>query len=225
MGGNEMSYYDCDFFEEPFEFNMQVEEFKSSLASSVRKEFLEEMAALKKENEELREFRDNKKKYEQELREAKAEYQRKMEEAERNANNKKIKDLLRTFSVIGYRASQEYKQGPKCDRCDDYRRFHFVSPMGRNMTEECSCAKKICTYSPKEVKLLRFHAGKEIVDTYFEQVGVDEVYDSYSLCAQIYDKTKKPFEDINWVYTVFLQEDDCQKYCDWLNAKKGGAER
>ena len=48
MGGNEMSYYDCDFFEEPFEFNMQVEEFKSSLASSVRKEFLEEMAALKK---------------------------------------------------------------------------------------------------------------------------------------------------------------------------------
>ena len=193
MGGNEMSYYDCDFYEEPSEFDMQVEEFKSSLASSVRKEFLDEMATLKKENEELREFRVNKKKYERDL---------------------------RTFSVIGYRASPEYKQGSKCDRCDDYRRFHFVSPMGRNMTEECSCAKKICTYSPKEVKLLRFYAGKEIVDTYFEQVERDEDYDSYSLCTQIYDKTKKPFEDINWFYTVFLREEDCQKYCDWLNKKE-----
>lgn len=199
-----MSYYDFEFYGVMSEFDMQVEKFKSSLASSVRKEFLDEMAALKKENEELREFRANKKKYERELREAKAEYQRKIEEAERNANSKKLKDLLRTFSVIGYRANPEYKQGPR----------------GGNMTEECSCAKKICTYSPKEVKLLRFYAGKEIVDTYFEQVGRDEVYDSYSLCAQIYDKTKKPFEDINWVYTVFLQEDDCQKYCDWLNEKK-----
>lgn len=215
-----MSYYDFDFYEELSEFDMQVEKFKSSLASSMREEFLDEMAALIKENEELREFRDDKKKYEQELRETKAEYQRKMEEAERDANSKKAKDFLRTFSVIGYRASPEYKQGPKCNRCDDYRRFHFVSPMGRNMTEKCSCAKETCIYSPKEVKLLRFHAGKEIVDTYFEQVGVDEVYDSYSLCAQIYDKTKKPFVDINWVYTVFLQEDDCQKYCDWLNKKE-----
>lgn len=215
-----MSYYGFDFYEESSEFDTQVEEFKSSLAASVRKEFLDEMAALRKESEELREFRDDKKKYEQELRETKAEYQRKMEEAERDANSKKAKDFLRTFSVIGYRASPEYKQGPKCNRCDDYRRFHFVSPMGRNMTEKCSCAKETCIYSPKEVKLLRFHAGKEIVDTYFEQVGVDEAYDSYSLCAQIYDKTKKPFVDINWVYTVFLQEDDCQKYCDWLNKKE-----
>lgn len=199
-----MSYYDFDFYEVLSEFDMQAKKFKSFLASSMREEFLDEMAALKKENEELREFRDNKKKYEQELREAKAEYQRKIEEAERNTNSKKAKDLLRTFSVIGYRANPEYKQGP----------------MGRNMTEKCSCAKETCIYSPKEVKLLRFHAGKEIVDTYFEQVGRDEVYDSYSLCAQIYDKTKKPFVDINWVYTVFLQKDDCQKYCDWLNKKE-----
>lgn len=199
-----MSYYDFNYYEELSEFDMQVEKFKSSLVSSMREEFLDEMAALIKENEELREFRDNKKKYEQELREAKAEYQRKIEEAERNANSKKAKDLLRTFSVIGYRANPEYKQGPR----------------GRNMTEKCSCAKETCIYSPKEVKLLRFYAGKEIVDTYFEQVGRDEVYDSYSLCAQIYDKTKKPFVDINWVYTVFLQEDDCQKYCDWLNKKE-----
>lgn len=75
-----MSYYDFDFYEVLSELDMQVEKFKSFLASSMREEFLDEMAALRKENEELREFRDNKKKYEQELREAKAEYQRKIEE-------------------------------------------------------------------------------------------------------------------------------------------------
>lgn len=82
-----MSYYDYDFYEEPSEFDIQIEEFKSSLASSVRKEFLEEMDALKKENASLREFRDNKDKYERELREAKAEYQRKMENCRAPGNS------------------------------------------------------------------------------------------------------------------------------------------
>lgn len=215
-----MSYYDYDFYEGPTEFDMQVEEFKSALASSVRKEFMEEMDALKKENEELREFRDRKKEYERELREAKAEYRRKMQDAERQANRKKLKDLLSTFAVTGYRVNPEYKKGPKCDRCDEDRKIHFMSPMGRNMTEDCSCAKNTCTYSPKEVHLLKFYVEKELSDTYFEQVGKEEYYDSYSLCAEVYDKNRTPFEDVNWFYTVFLTEDDCQKYCDWLNERE-----
>jgi len=215
-----MSYYDYDFYEEPSEFDIQIEEFKSSLASSVRKEFLEEMDALKKENASLREFRDNKDKYERELREAKAEYQRKMENAERQANSKKMKELLSAFAVIGYRANSTYRKRQKCGRCDDNRKIHFVSPMGRNLTEDCICAKEICTYAPKEVNLLRFYAGKEISDTYFERTKEDVDYDRYDLCGKIYDKNMEPFEDVNRVYTVFLHEDDCQRYCDWLNEQE-----
>jgi len=140
--------------------------------------------------------------------------------AESQANKKKLKDILSAFAVTGYRPEPKYKQGPKCDRCDENRRFHFVSPMGRKMTEECSCAKSIRSYSPKEVRLIEFYAKKELGSTYFERVREDEEYDRYSLCAQIYEKDMEPFEDVNWYYAVFLDKDNCQKYCDWLNERE-----
>lgn len=213
-------YYDDGFYNEPCEFDAQIESLKESLSKAIQEKFLDEMEELREENISLREFRDNKERYERELKAAKAEYQRKMQDAERQANSKKLKDLLSTFAVVGYRAKPEYKKGPKCGQCDDNRKIHFVSPMGRKMEEDCSCAKSTCNYSPKEVHLLKFYAGKEIVDTYFEQVSTDRDYDSYSLIAQVYDKNRKPFEDINYFSTVFLQEDDCQQFCNWLNEQE-----
>lgn len=212
-------YYDDDFYTEPCEFDVEIESFKEALSKAIQQKFLDEMDELREENTSLREFRDNKARYERELRAIKDEYQRKMQDAERQAHSKKLKDLLSTFAVVGYRAKPEYKKRPKCGQCDDNRKIHFVSPMGRKMTEDCSCAKSICTYSPKEVRLLKFYAGKEISDTYFEQTE-DRDYDIYSLNAQIYDKNRKPFEDINYYSTVFLQEDDCQQFCDWLNERE-----
>ena len=213
-------YYDDGFYNEPCEFDAQIEGLKEALSKAIQEKFLDEMEELREENISLREFRDNKERYERELKVAKAEYQRKMQDAERQANSKKLKDLLSTFAVVGYRANPEYKKGPKCGQCDDNRKIHFVSPMGRKMEEDCSCAKSTCTYSPKEVHLLKFYAGKEIVDTYFEQVSKDRDYDSYSLRAQVYDKNRKPFEDISYFSTVFLQEDDCQQFCKWLNEQE-----
>lgn len=215
-----MSYYDEDFYMEPSEFEEEIETLKESISKSIQKKFLDEMKALRAENETLWEFRDNKEKYERELKAAKAEYKYKMQQAESQANKKKLKDLLSTFAVTGYRPEPKYKQGPKCDRCDENRRFHFVSPMGRKMTEECSCAKSIRSYSPKEVRLIEFYAKKELGSTYFERVREDEECDRYSLCAQIYEKDMEPFEDVNWYYAVFLDKDNCQKYCDWLNERE-----
>ena len=59
--GIRVSYYDDEFYTELSEFDKQIEEMKASLASSVQKEFLGEMDALRLENESLREFRDKKK--------------------------------------------------------------------------------------------------------------------------------------------------------------------
>lgn len=212
-----MSYYDEDFYMEPCEFEEEIENLKESISKSIQKKFVDEMEALRAENETLREFRDNKEKYEHKLKELEVEYQLKMKDAERKADNKKLKDLLRAFAVTGYRANCEYKIGPKCDRCDKDRKIHFVTPMGRSMEEECNCAKKTSTYCPKKVSLIRFDAEEEIAGVYFEQVRAGKDYDIYSLCADVYDKDKKPFGKISSYYTVFLHEDDCQQYCDWLN--------
>ena len=98
-----MNYYDEDFYTQPCEFEEKIEELKTALALSVKKKFLDEMEALRKENESLREFRDQKKAYDRELAQAKQQYEIKMREAESIANRKKLKDLLSLFSVTGYR--------------------------------------------------------------------------------------------------------------------------
>ena len=215
-----MSYYDEDFYMELSEFEEQIEEMKASLASSVQKKFLDEMDALRKENELLREFRDHKEAYERELRQVKAEYNVKMRDAQREADRKRLKDLLSLFSVIGYRPKPEYKQGPKCDKCDDNRKIHFISPSGREMTESCPCAVTTPVYSPKKVPLVSFYAGKELNDVYFERVDENIDYDRYDYIAYLYDKGQRPFEKINQYRVVFLDVEECQKYCDWLNEQE-----
>lgn len=157
-----MSYYDEDFYIEPCEFEEEIENLKESISKSIQKKFVDEMEALRAENETLREFRDNKEKYEHKLKELEVEYQLKMKEAERKADSKKLKDLLRVFAVTGYRVNCEYKIGPKCDRCDKDRKIHFVTPMGRSMEEVCNCAKKTSIYCPKKVSLIRFNAEKKL---------------------------------------------------------------
>lgn len=77
-------WYDEDFYSEPSEFDMQIEEFKESLSKSVKKEYLEEMEKLRKENQALWEVKKN---FEQ----IKREYENKkhkLEIAVRDAENK-----------------------------------------------------------------------------------------------------------------------------------------
>lgn len=215
-----MSYYDEDFYVEPSKFEEQIEELKFHLASSVQKKYLDEMDALRKENESLREFRDNKEAHDLELRQAKAEYQAKMRDAERQANKKKLKDLLRLFSVVGYRPKAEYQQKPKCDKCDNDRKIHFISPSGRKMTEDCACAIKTPVYSPAAVQMISFYAGDVLCEMYFERTDEGRDYDRYDFIADLYDRNKPPFEKINRYRVVFLNEEDCRKYCDWLNEQE-----
>lgn len=221
-----MSYYDDYFFGEPTEFDEQIAELKKALTSAVKKEFLDKMDALRKENESLREFRDNKRAYDRELERLEEQYERKMRDAEREANKKKLKDLLALFSVTGYRVDYKFKQRTKCDKCDKYRKIHFTSPSGRKMTEDCSCAKGTRHYFPKEVSLISFNAGKKLDNVYFELISQNDYCDRYDLCADLYDQNKGiKYENINKVRVVFPQKEDCQAYCDWLNERekeKGG---
>ena len=212
-----MNYFDEEFYEEPCEFEEQINELKTALASSVQQKFLAEMDALRKENESLKDFRDKKKAYDQELAQAKAQYEAKMRDAERTVARKRLKDLLAMFSVTGYRVHTEYVYGPKCDRCDGNRKIHYSSPAGRKMTEDCLCAVKTPVYSPKEVPLVSFIASDKLSTMYFDRTDKDRDYDRYDMCAELYDGDKElPFEKINWYRAVFLKKEDCQRYCDWL---------
>ena len=219
--------YDEDFYVEPCEFEEQIEGLKTALASSVQQRFLDEMDALREENEALREFRDKKESYERELARVKQQYEAKMRDAEIEAHIKKLKDLLAEVSVIGYRVGYKYTQGPKCGKCDKDRKIYFTSPSGRKMKEDCLCAKQTVTYYPTEVSLVSFYARDKVSSVYYEMKEEDRDCDRYDLRAEIYGRDKaKAFEEINRYRIVFLEKEDCQRYCNWLNeveAQKGSA--
>lgn len=52
-----MSYYDNDFYNEPSEFEEQIDQLKESLMNAVRDEHKAEVERLRKENAELQEVK------------------------------------------------------------------------------------------------------------------------------------------------------------------------
>lgn len=142
-----------------------------------------------------------------------------LRETLKNADERKLRDLLSQVMFTGYRVDMKHIQRPKCDKCDEYRQIHFVSPTGRNMTEDCLCATAVVRHSPKEVSLVSFNVSDKVSSFYAKVYNSkDSYYDKYNICTDLYDKDKEQsFESLNKYKIVFLNKDDCQAYCDWLN--------
>lgn len=227
-------YEDEDFFGEPSEFEQQVEEFKASLRKSVKEEFLQRMEALEKENADLREFRDQRDRVMRECDQKVANAKREAREAEEKWKKARLHQLLGDFLTDGWRVDFTYEKGPKCDQCDENRFLHFKTPRGRDLTEECDCAKTFLVCHPKKVVLSKLYVKKKIFGSgcdynwwgRYYTVENSETEDRYTIMDDVYESGFCDFEKVNNQYrAVFLSEEDCQRYCDWLNeqeAKKGG---
>lgn len=221
-------YYDNDFYNEPSEFDMQVDEFKQSLLESVKDEYKSEMELLRKENADLQEVKRN---YEQ----IKQEYKNKIVELEQQKSNlryevrrERLKDLMKDFEVVLYRAYSKSKSGPKCNKCDEERNIYYKSPLGKQLVEQCDCKNNITYYEPRKYVCtsLASRDGKFMAwYTQYDDNNIDgfklNSFDSSFTAKFIYSSEK--FEDINeksWdVY--FKTEEECQAYCDWLFEHKG----
>lgn len=215
-----MCYYDDDFFYEPSEFEEKVDEFKECLALAVKEDILAELKKLREENESLKEFKGKKEQYERELQRTKNECSRKIREAEESAKKMKIKEVLDFVSVTGYRPKAEYIKKQKCDKCDEFRRIHYITPLGRKATEYCTCNDSIVKYRPKKVKLVKLSVSRRGENMYYEKENEDEERDEYSMRADVYRNSDIDFEVINSYRAVFLKKEDCQKYCEWLEKEK-----
>ena len=90
-------YYQDDFYNEPSEFDMQVEEFKESLAKSIKSDFLEEMERLKAENRKLQGIKENFEQVKRDYERKKQECERVMREAENKAKRMKVEEMLEQF--------------------------------------------------------------------------------------------------------------------------------
>lgn len=228
-------FYDYDdYFREPSEFEMQVEEFKDSLRNAVKDEIKEKIESLEKELAELKEFRDERNKFVREYESKILEMQREVSNTKRAAAESEEKwkkarlyQLLGDYLVVGWKVGNKWEYGKKCDKCDDDRKIHFTSPQGKEYTEDCQCAKRYYRYFPEEATLSKIYVRKKNfrwddkgeTDFYNRYYRVerkeDDDYDRYESANEVYTSSDIDFEKVNSWHAVFLNEEDCKKFCDW----------
>ena len=226
-------YYDYDdYWAELSEFDQQIEEFKDSLRNSVKDEIKEKIASLENELSELKEFRDEKDKFIQEceskVREAKREAEvaiRTAKESEEKWKKARLHQLLGDYLTVGWKVGNSWEYGEKCNKCDENRKIHFTSPQGKKYTEDCQYAKRHYKYFPKEATLCKFYVRKENFgwddNRYYTVVDCDDDYDRYERADHVYTSSDDiDYEKVNSYNAVFLNEEDCQKFCDWKNKQE-----
>lgn len=226
-------YYDYDdYWAELSEFDQQIEEFKDLLRNSVKDEIKEKIASLENELSELKEFRDEKDKFIQEceskVREAKREAEvaiRTAKESEEKWKKARLHQLLGDYLTVGWKVGNSWEYGEKCNKCDENRKIHFTSPQGKKYTEDCQCAKRHYKYFPKEATLCKFYVRKENFgwddNRYYTVVDCDDDYDRYERADHVYTSSDDiDYEKVNSYNAVFLNKEDCQKFCDWKNKQE-----
>ena len=227
-----MCYDYDDYLAGLSEFDQQIEEFKDSLRNSVKDEIKEKIASLENELSELKEFRDEKDKFIQEceskVREAKREAEvaiRTAKESEEKWKKARLHQLLGDYLTVGWKVGNSWEYGEKCNKCDENRKIHFTSPQGKKYTEDCQCAKRHYKYFPKEATLCKFYVRKENFgwddNRYYTVVDCDDDYDRYERADHVYTSSDDiDYEKVNSYNAVFLNEEDCQKFCDWKNKQE-----
>lgn len=214
-----------DFYDEPSEFEQQIDEFKELLKAAVKDEFKVEMERLRNENAELHDVKNNFDQIKTEYRAKERELEAKMQKAQREARATRLADLMKDYQVSLYRADRTYNKGPKCDKCNEKRKIEFSSPSGKAMTEDCSCADSLIGFEPEEHILYEFRKHNTYdneLTVWYRKYGSDDdgfSYSSSTVAKCIYEKGMD-FEKIDRYATFFKDKEDCQAYCDWLTEKE-----
>jgi len=220
-----MGYFDDDFYNEPSEFEQQVDEFKQALIKSVKQEFVDKMERLRKENDELKVFKSQKQEFERQHNHALSDLQRRASEAEQKAKHARLRELLGENLTVAWGVKDDYEELPKCDKCDKDRKIHFNAPSGKELTEACECGHKKHNFVPQELSLVRFYMmgekrdyDEERIEKHYRKVDkIESDYDEYRDTTSVY--RGEAFDKASRYGIVFLEKAKCEEYCDWLNTK------
>lgn len=214
-------YYD-DFYNEPSEFEMQIEEFKDGLRQAVKQEYLSKIERLENELAEFKSLKENWDDKVSELNKAKKDAEFAKSEAEQNAKSLRLWQLLSDCFETAYGVTCVYDYAfDKCDKCDEDGYIHYFSPQGRECKELCNCRKQVNSYIITEAKLCKIRNCNTKVYLYFKyrstRTAWNEVEDEYETVTDFVDNT--PFEEINYYNRLFHSKEKAQEYCDWMNKK------
>lgn len=219
-------YYDEDFYNEPSEYDIMVDEFKQSLLKSVKREFLEEMNKLRKENKELQEIKKNWNDLQSEYRKKQYDLDISIETEKQKLYRMRLSELFEKcgMKTVLYHPCSAYIKKDKCDKCNETRQIIFLSPSGKRMTEMCKCATPYYVSYPQEHELVyfgRWVRDKKPLYVYFEDKSDDDCEKYSKKVVNLYKD--QPFEKIYDEVGIDVYFEDvkkCLEYCLFINKKK-----
>lgn len=226
-------YFDEEPYYEPtaadkifFEAKQKLEECLKESVKYKMESILEENKRLKKENDEMKEKVRNVSWREKNI-------EQRENDMERNILRKKFSEMLKPLEERYqiYRANYSYVKNEKCNKCDDDRRLKYKTPSGKIAYEDCACNKSYKVWNVEKTNIIRLELYKDrnypyslSVTPKYDGASYDEMYCKFELKTFV-ENLNDPdmdfkIEDFDYKEVAFKTEDDCQKYCDYLNEKE-----
>ena len=207
-----------DFYDESSEFRQLMHEFEESLRSSIKQEFLDRMEILERDNANLREIRDNWDRKVRELQEACIQREAEAQKVIRDAKRIRFRELISEVTPVVYAIDYNIVPKPKCNLCDEYRRIKYITPTGRQATENCTCNDSNYEYYVKPVHAVQLKYddnGIKRVEYLFNEDAEDRLS---ALRSRLIDD--EPFDIKNRYGAMFLSEEKAKAYAEWLNKEE-----
>lgn len=218
-----------DFYNEPSEFEMQIDEFKQSLLKTVKEEYKLEMERLRKENSDLLELKQKFDQIKQEYKIKGRALELEKKHVLQIVRKERLQDLLKDFEVTLYRPDYSLVKGPKCNRCNEERRIWFKDPLDRETFVDCPCGEnKTKHFKPRIEICSSFENRNGKFIAWYKPYGRDtdgfEFYGSSNVPKMIYAGEEFGSIDTDYYNLYFKTEEECQAYCDWLTEKERNKE-
>lgn len=215
---------------ELYELDKLICDFKQSLKESVKDEIKEKIKSLENELAELKEFRDTKDSYDHDMQELKFQLDQTKKSIEERAARMRVSDVLLTLKKETWVPDCKWQYiKKKCDKCDDSRTLRFKSPLGKELSERCSCSDQIPVHFPAQAFLVEidnddFYKNREseLPSTklsYISAFDIENDSDGNYRFKHCILYNGEDFSKLGSSSIYFRDREDCERYCKWLNEK------
>jgi hypothetical protein len=237
--------YEYDDYNEEYydltKLDIVMNEYKDKCKNILLQSIQDEMATLRKENIDLKLKNEEYRNRESEIRDKEHNLEYKERDLKRKVKedfyNETIMDTLNTITedYIVWYPEIEYYLSEKCNLCNGDRKISAQYPSGEVITKNCLCAKSLKRYIPSISKLKtitinknnsRYDSDRKFYISHQREQGeksYDYAYGGFSITIikdKFDDDVKDCHEKKKYDEKIGLRsEEECQKYCDWLNER------